>query len=209
METLAALAFVWGLIFAMLFLPARRIGPWIARFPDSFAGTASSLLLCFALAWCVVLAGWGTLKLGGQHILPRVETSYFSLPYVAGLLLAPSFAVLVAGYLHARMIAGRPILTSFVREFLMNLAPLAMGVTFLGISALVLLRWHQTGELAARRRSLTFAAEPYGFSFAFFMVCLVAIVGIFFVVASLLALRSHLRPHNQPQKGEDENQTGR
>ena len=126
METLAALAFVWAMIFAMLFLPARKAGTWIARRPDGSAGTILSILLCFVLAWGLVLLGWLALMLGGRAVFPHVKAEYFGLSYVAAVLFAPAFAVLIAGYLHARMIAGRQILSERIRGLLQGLALLAL-----------------------------------------------------------------------------------
>src|SRR5215467_952113 len=94
MGTLAVLIFVWALVFAMLFLPARKVGAWIARPPDGRTGTTLSVLLCWALALAVVLSGWLALKIGGSVVFPYIDPLNFRLPLVAVVLFAPAFAAL-------------------------------------------------------------------------------------------------------------------
>ncbi len=90
MDILAVLAFVWALIYAMLFLPARKAGTWIARPVDGLAGTSFSILCCFVLAWSVVIFVWLALRGGGREIVfPKVNADYFRLSSVA-VILQPS-----------------------------------------------------------------------------------------------------------------------
>jgi hypothetical protein len=206
MENLAALALVWALIFAMLLLPARKVGTWIARPPDGFVGTTLSIMLCFMLAWSVVLFGWLALKVGGREIFPHVKADYFGVYYVALLLLAPAFAVLVTGYLHARMVAGRRTLNSFVpakaKDLLSDLSWLAISVAFLGFGSRSLLRWYETGQFAARYRDVTYAGEPYLFAFEFFRSGFLVVAGLFGILI-FFGVRRYRRQRLQFQRREN------
>jgi len=203
MEELAVLAFVWALAFAMLLLPARKAGRWIARPPDGYAGAALSVLFCFAIAWMVVLLAWLALKIGGRQVFPHVKADYFGLFFVAVLLFMPAFASLIAGYLHARMAAGRRTISSLLsaraKDLLTDLALLAMSVLFLGFGGRSLLKWYETGQIAARYRDVTYAAEPYLFSFEFFRSCLLIVLGLL-GLSAFFALRRYVRPRLQSQR---------
>lgn len=159
METLAVLAFLWVLIYAMLFLPARKAGIWIARPVDGLAGTSLSILCCFVLAWSVVIFVWLALKVGGREIVfPKVNADYFNPSYVAVILFVPTFFALITGYLHARMIAGRRTLVSLLparfKNVLANLFALAVSIAFLGFAGWSLLRWLERGQTELRSTSL-------------------------------------------------------
>ncbi|QOZ35614.1 hypothetical protein [Bradyrhizobium sp. CCBAU 53421] len=209
MDKLAVLAFLWAIAFAMLFLPARKVGTWIARPRDGLAGTALSILLCFVLAWGVVLFGRLALVLVGHHVFPPINPDFFGLYYVAVLLFVPAFAALITGSLHARLLAeGRTIvslLPAKARELLAHLLLLVISVTFLTIGGWSLLKWYETGQIATRYRDVTHAAEPYLFGFAFFRSSLMVVLGLcgfwgFFV------LRCYIRPrlHRQRRENGDE-----
>lgn len=202
MEKLVVSVFVWALIFAMLFLPARKAGTWIARPGDSFAGATLSIMLCFALAWSVVLLGWLGLSVGGREVFPRVKADYFGLSYVAVVLFAPAFAALITGYLHARMVAGRRTMSSFLsakfKGLLAGLSLLAMSIAFLGLGGRSLLKWYETGQIDARYRDVTYAAEPFLFSFEIFRAGLLIVLGLL-GIGVFFALRRYLRPRSQSQ----------
>jgi hypothetical protein len=205
MEKLAVLVFVWALAFAMLFLPARKVGTWIARPPDGFVGTTLSILLCFVLAWSVVLLGWLALMVGGGEVFPHVKADYFGLSYVTVLLFVPAFAALITGYQHARMVAGRRTISSFLsanaKDLLTDLSLLAISVAFLNFGGRSLLRWYETGQIAARYRDVTYAAEPYLFSFEFFRSSLLVVLGLL-GVSAFFVLRRYIRPRSQSQHRE-------
>src|SRR5205809_7669156 len=58
---------------------------------------------------------WLALRVGGREIVfPHVKADYFGLSYIAALLFVPAFVALITGYLHARMVAGRRTLSSFL-----------------------------------------------------------------------------------------------
>jgi hypothetical protein len=183
MEKFVVLCALWALAFAILNLPARKVGTWIARPPDDLAGTALSITFCFALAWSVVLLGWLALMVSGHQVFPHVKTDYFRLSFVALLLFVPAFAALIAGYLHARMLAGRRTLSSFLpakaKDLLAGLFFLAISVAFVGFGGRSLLKWYETGQIATRSRDVTYAAEPYLFSFEFFRSGLLMVLGLF------------------------------
>jgi hypothetical protein len=155
MDTLAVLAFVWALIYAMLFLPARKAGAWIARPVDGLVGTSFSILCCFVLAWGVVIFVWLALKVGGREIVfSKITADYFRLPYVAVVLLVPTFFDLITGYLHARMMAGRPTLVSLLpanfKGVLANLVAFAASMGLLSFAGWSW--WHE--KTALRSMSL-------------------------------------------------------
>jgi hypothetical protein len=169
MEKLAALGFVWALIFAMLFLPARKAGTWIAGRVDGLAGAIQSIGRCFVLAWSVVFLVWLALRIGGREIFPHVNADYFGPSYVAALLFAPAFAALIAGYLHARMVAGRRTLRSCLpakfRDLLADLFLLALSVAFLGLGGRSLLKLYYTWQIYARYPNVTYSADTKHFCF--------------------------------------------
>lgn len=159
MDKLAILTILWALIFAMLLVPARKAGMWVARPLDGLAGTTLSILRCFVLAWGAVAFVWLALRIGGREIVfPHVKADYFGLSYVATLLFVPAFVALVAGYLHARTVAGRRTLSSFLsagfKDDLAKLFALAVSIAFLGFGGWSLLRWYETGQRAVRPMSL-------------------------------------------------------
>jgi hypothetical protein len=202
MEKLAVLAFVWALAFAMVFLPARKVGTWIARPPDGFLGATLSIVLSFVLAWSVVLLGWLALMVGGRAVFPHVKADYFGLPYVAVVLFAPAFAALITGYLHARMVAGRRTMSSFLsarfKDLLADVCLLAMSIAFLGLGSRSPLQWYETGQIAGRYGNVTYATEPYLFSVEFFRSGLLTVLGVFGVWA-FFALRCYIRPRSRSQ----------
>jgi hypothetical protein len=206
MEKLAVLGFLWALVFAMLFLPARKVGRWIARPPDGLKGTSLSILLCLVLAWCVVLLGRLALIVGGREIFPHVKAEYFGLFYVAALLFVPTFAVLITGYLHARMLAGRRTMSSFLpaeaKDLVADVTLLALSMASVGYAGWSLLRWYETGRIAARYREVTYAAEPYLFSFEFFRRGLLIVLGLL-GVCGFFALRRYIRPRLRSQRREN------
>ena len=153
MDNLAVLALIWVLIFTMLILPARNAGLWVAKPPDGLAGTSLSILLCFVLAWGIVGFVWLALRAGGRELVfPQVRADYFGLPYIAAVLFVPTFIAVITGYLHARMVAGRRTLISFLpaafKERLANFLALAVSIAFLGFVGWSLLRWYETGQIA-------------------------------------------------------------
>ena len=183
MGSLIVLAFVWALIYAMLFLPARKAGKWVARPADGWPGTALSITCCAVLAWGVVFFVWLALRVGGRELIfPNVKADYFGLFYAAILLFVPAFIALITGYLHARMAAGRRTLVSLLParlvDVLANFFALAVGVALLGFAGRSLLKWYSAGKQALSPTSLIVP----------FMVLLLLAVG-FIVERSTLTKR--------------------
>jgi hypothetical protein len=104
MTTIAALLAIWALAFAILFVPARPIGTWMARRGDGPLHAILNITLCLVIAFNVVLVGWLALIIGGREVLPHVKSDplNFGLFFTAVLLFVPTFFALVVSYLRAR-----------------------------------------------------------------------------------------------------------
>lgn len=106
MTTIATLALIWIVAFAIFFFPARMIGAWIVRLPPvpGLLGVALNVAMCFMIAKLVVVIAGIVLLFGRFDVLPHFnkDPMHFGLFFVAALLFVPAFAALIAGYLRAR-----------------------------------------------------------------------------------------------------------
>jgi hypothetical protein len=143
------------------------------------------------------------LIVGGRQVFPHVNGEYFGLYYVAVLLFVPAFAALIVGYLHARMLAGRRTMSSFlpgtIKDLLADFSVLVISVTFLAFGGRSLLKWYETGQIATRYRDVTYAAEPYLFSFQFFRFSLMIVLGLL-GFSGFFVLRCYIRPRLKCQR---------
>lgn len=109
MITLATLALIWVLAFAIFFVPARMIGTWLVRKSSPGAGFVFlNVCICFMIAKLIVVIGVVVLVFGRFEVFPHVndDPEHFGLFFVAVLLFVPTFAALITGYMRARRIAA-------------------------------------------------------------------------------------------------------
>jgi hypothetical protein len=106
--TIIALVAIWVLAFAILVVPARPIGAWMARRDAGPLLAILNIILCSVIAFNVVLVGWLALIIGARDLFPHVKNDplNFGLFFVAALLFLPAFFALVAAYLRARKLAS-------------------------------------------------------------------------------------------------------
>jgi hypothetical protein len=107
MSNIAVLIAIWALAFAILVVPARPIGKWMARRGDGFVHAILAVFLCSVIAFNVALVGWLALMIWGHEVFPHVKNDpmNFGILFATGLLFVPAFSALVAGYLRARKTA--------------------------------------------------------------------------------------------------------
>jgi hypothetical protein len=107
MMNIAVLVAIWALAFAVLVVPARPIGKWMARHGDGPVHAILNIILCLVIAFNVALVGWLALMICDIEVFPHVKNDpmNFGLFFAIGLLFVPAFIALVAGYLRARKTA--------------------------------------------------------------------------------------------------------
>jgi hypothetical protein len=98
---------IWALAFAILVVPARPIGKWMARLGDGPVHAILNITICLVIAFNVALVGWLALMICGREVFPHVKNDpmNFGLFFAIALLFVPAFFALVAGYLRARKTA--------------------------------------------------------------------------------------------------------
>jgi hypothetical protein len=107
MSNIAVLIAIWALAFAILVMPARPIGTWMARRGDGPVHATLNIALCLMIAFNVALVGWLALMIGGRDVFPHVKNDpmNFGLFFAIALLFIPAFIAPIAGYLRARKTA--------------------------------------------------------------------------------------------------------
>jgi hypothetical protein len=113
MINIAVLVAIWALAFAILVVPARPVGKWMARHGDGPVHAILNIIICLVIAFNVALVGWLALMICGREMFPHVKNDpmNFGLFFAIALLFVPAFIALIAGYLRARKMAlsrGRP-----------------------------------------------------------------------------------------------------
>ena len=108
MINIAVLLAVWALAFAVLVLPVRPVGTWMARRGEGLFLVILNVIICLVITFNVVLIGWLVLIVGGHALFPHVESDPlgFGLFFAAVLLFVPAFLALLAGYLRARKVSS-------------------------------------------------------------------------------------------------------
>jgi hypothetical protein len=107
MSNIAVLVAIWTFAFAILVVPTRPIGKWMARQGDGPIHAILNIFVCLVIASNVALVGWLALMICGREVFPHVKNDpmNFGIFFAMGLLFVPAFIALVAGYLRARKTA--------------------------------------------------------------------------------------------------------
>lgn len=107
MINIAVLVAIWAVAFAILVVPARPIGTWMARHGDGRIHAILNIIICLVIALNVALVGWLALMICGRDVFPHVKKDpmNFGIVFAVALLFVPAFIALIVGYLRARKTA--------------------------------------------------------------------------------------------------------